>query len=113
MGGHRGANAAAKRDRARRATIDLLKEAPGVTLVALFGPEHGIRGEVDEKFTDSKDAKTGLPIYSLYGERRKPTLEQLKGLDALVFDIRSNHVPFRYAVSTPTGMAMSSARTCA
>ncbi len=95
-------------DRARRATIDLLKEAPGVTLVALFGPEHGIRGEVDEKFGDSKDAKTGLPIYSLYGERRKPTAEQLKGLDALVFDIQDVGCRF-YTYTSTMGLCMEAA----
>ena len=95
-------------DRARRATIDLLKEAPGVTLVALFGPEHGIRGEVDEKVQDSKDAKTGLPIYSLYGERRKPTLEQLKGLDALVFDIQDVGCRF-YTYTSTMGLCMEAA----
>jgi uncharacterized protein YbbC (DUF1343 family)/CubicO group peptidase (beta-lactamase class C family) len=95
-------------DRARRATIDLLKAAPGVTLVALFGPEHGIRGEVDEKFSDSKDAKTGLPIYSLYGERRKPTVEQLKGLDALVFDIQDVGCRF-YTYTSTMGLCMEAA----
>ena len=58
-------------DRDRNPTIDLLKNAPGVTLVKLFSPEHGIRGAVDEKVGDSKDEKTGLPIFSLYGETRK------------------------------------------
>jgi len=95
-------------DRARRATIDLLKEAPGVTLVALFGPEHGIRGEVDEKFGDSTDAKTGLPIYSLYGERRKPTVDQLKGLDALVFDIQDVGCRF-YTYTSTMGLCMEAA----
>jgi uncharacterized protein YbbC (DUF1343 family)/CubicO group peptidase (beta-lactamase class C family) len=95
-------------DRARRATIDLLKNAPGVTLVALFGPEHGIRGEVDEKVGDSKDAKTGLPIYSLYGERRKPTQEQLKGLDALVFDIQDVGCRF-YTYPATMGLCMEAA----
>ena len=56
-------------------TIDLLFKAEGVKLVALFSPEHGIRGELDEKVGDTVDAKTGLPVYSLYGERRKPTAE--------------------------------------
>ena len=60
-------------DRQRNSTIDLLKNAPGVDLKALFSPEHGIRGEVDEKVTDSVDEKTGLPVYSLYGVRRAPT----------------------------------------
>ncbi len=95
-------------DRARRATIDLLKEAPGVTLVALFGPEHGIRGEVDEKVGDSKDAKTGLPVYSLYGERRKPTQAQLKGLDALVFDIQDVGCRF-YTYPATMGLCMEAA----
>lgn len=95
-------------DRARRATIDLLKSAPGVTLVALFGPEHGIRGEVDEKVGDSQDAKTGLPVYSLYGERRKPTLEQLKGLDALVFDIQDVGCRF-YTYPATMGLCMEAA----
>lgn len=95
-------------DRARRATIDLLKNATDVTLVALFGPEHGIRGEVDEKVGDSKDAKTGLPIYSLYGERRKPTPEQLKGLDALVFDIQDVGCRF-YTYPATMGLCMEAA----
>jgi len=95
-------------DRQRRSTIDLLKDAPGVTLVALFGPEHGIRGEVDEKVKDGKDAKTGLPIYSLYGERRKPTLEQLKGLDALVFDIQDVGCRF-YTYPATMGLCMEAA----
>ena len=53
-------------DRARRSTIDLLHDAHGVTLRALFSPEHGIRGTLDAAVSDSVDAKTGLPIYSLY-----------------------------------------------
>jgi len=95
-------------DRRRRSTIDLLKEAPGVTLVALFGPEHGIRGAVDEKVGDSTDAKTGLPVYSLYGERRKPTTEQLKGLDALVFDIQDVGCRF-YTYTSTMGLCMEAA----
>jgi hypothetical protein len=75
-------------DRDRNPTIDLLKNAPGVTLVKLFSPEHGIRGAADERIGDSKDEKTGLQIFSLYGETRKPTLEHLKDLDALVYDIQ-------------------------
>src|SRR5262249_17844984 len=56
------------RAREGRTTIDLLKAAPDVKLVALFSPEHGIRGVMDEKVANSVDEKTGLPIYSLYGE---------------------------------------------
>ena len=75
-------------DRQRNLTIDLLKGAPGVELKALFSPEHGIRGVLDERVGDSVDGPTGLPVYSLYGERLAPTPEQLRGLDALVFDIQ-------------------------
>ena len=57
-------------------------------LVALFSPEHGIRGILDEEVPSSRDEKTGLPIHSLYGETRRPTAEMLKGIDTLVFDIQ-------------------------
>ncbi|MBW3671492.1 MAG: DUF1343 domain-containing protein, partial [Acidobacteria bacterium] len=60
------------RDRYGNSTIDLLHHAPGVDLVGLFAPEHGIRGDVDADVSDSTDVRTGLPIYSLYGERRTP-----------------------------------------
>ncbi len=60
------------RTKAGVSTIDLLFEAPGVELVALFSPEHGIRGAVDTEVADAKDEKTGLPIFSLYGKTRKP-----------------------------------------
>jgi uncharacterized protein YbbC (DUF1343 family)/CubicO group peptidase (beta-lactamase class C family) len=76
-------------DAQRRSTIDLLAAAPDVKLKKLFSPEHGIRGELDqEKIGDTKDKKTGLPVLSLYGERRAPSAEQLADLDALVFDIQ-------------------------
>jgi uncharacterized protein YbbC (DUF1343 family)/CubicO group peptidase (beta-lactamase class C family) len=76
-------------DAQRRSTIDLLAAAPDVKLKKLFSPEHGIRGELDqEKIGDTKDKKTGLPVLSLYGERRAPSPEQLADLDALVFDIQ-------------------------
>src|SRR5262249_26056079 len=86
-------------DRAGRATIDLLHQAEGVTLVALFSPEHGIRGMLDEKVGDSKDEKTGLPVYSLYGKRKRPTAETLKGIDTLVYDIQDIGCRF-YTYST-------------
>lgn len=95
-------------DRERNPTIDLLKEAPGVTLVALFSPEHGIRGAVDEKFGDSTDEKTGLPVYSLYGETRKPKPEHLRNLDALVFDIQDIGCRF-YTYPSTMGLAMEAA----
>lgn len=87
-------------DRERNPTIDLLAAAPGVTLKALFSPEHGIRGQADEKVSDATDQKTGLPIYSLYGERRSPSPEQLQGLDALVFDIQDIGCRFYTYIST-------------
>jgi uncharacterized protein YbbC (DUF1343 family) len=73
-----------------RSTIDVLHNAVGVKLVALFGPEHGVRGDVPagDKIADARDALTGLPAHSLYGEQRKPTPEMLTGLDVLVFDIQ-------------------------
>ncbi|HLJ97694.1 MAG TPA: exo-beta-N-acetylmuramidase NamZ domain-containing protein [Gemmataceae bacterium] len=87
-------------DRAGRSTIDLLHQAEGVTLVALFSPEHGIRGAVEERVADSKDEKTGLPIYSLYGQRRKPSAENLKGIDTLVLDIQDAGCRFYTYIST-------------
>ena len=87
-------------DRERRPTIDLLHQAPGVTLVALFSPEHGIRGALDEKIADSRDERTGLPIHSLYGATRAPSAAQLAGLDALVFDIQDIGCRFYTYIST-------------
>jgi uncharacterized protein YbbC (DUF1343 family) len=82
-------------------TIDVLRNAKNVKLVALFAPEHGIRGELDqEKINDSKDEKTGLPIYSLYGETRRPKPEHLQDLDALVFDIQDIGARFYTYIST-------------
>lgn len=73
-----------------RSTIDILHEAPGVTLVALYGPEHGVRGDVHagDKIDSFTDPNTGVPVYSLYGATRKPTPEMLKGVDLLVYDIQ-------------------------
>jgi len=68
--------------------IDLLAAAPGVDLVALFSPEHGIRGVMDGPVASSRDTRTGLPIHSLYGETRRPTAEMLSGLDTLVVDLQ-------------------------
>jgi len=89
------------RDRHGRSTVDLLRSAPDVTLVALFSPEHGIRGALDqETIGDSTDAQTGLPVHSLYGERRAPSPAQLAGLDALVFDIQDIGCRFYTYIST-------------
>jgi uncharacterized protein YbbC (DUF1343 family)/CubicO group peptidase (beta-lactamase class C family) len=95
-------------DRERNPTIDLLKNAPDVELKVLFSPEHGIRGLKDEKVGDSVDEKTGLPVYSLYGERRKPTPEQLKDIDALVFDIQDVGCRF-YTYTSTMGLTLEAA----
>ncbi|HXT61605.1 MAG TPA: exo-beta-N-acetylmuramidase NamZ domain-containing protein [Pyrinomonadaceae bacterium] len=88
------------RDRNGRSTIDVLFKAPGVKLTVLFSPEHGIRGLADEKVSDTKDEQTGLPIHSLYGESRRPKPEQLKDLDALVYDIQDVGARFYTYIST-------------
>ena len=73
-------------------TVDILANAPGVELVALYGPEHGVRGDIHagDKVSDDVDPKTGVPVYSLYGKTRKPTPEILKDVDAIVYDIQDN-----------------------
>ncbi len=76
------------RSRRGDSTIDLLAHAPGVTLVALFSPEHGIRGQLDESVPSSKDERTGLPIHSLYGRTRRPTPAMLEGIDTVVIDLQ-------------------------
>ncbi len=71
-------------------TLEVLRRAPGVKLVALFGPEHGVYGDIyaGENIASSTDPRTGLPAHSIYGKTRKPTPEMLKGLDALVYDLQ-------------------------
>ena len=77
-----------------RSNIDLLAHASGLKLAALFSPEHGLAGRANENVTSSKDPTTGLPIYSLYGDTRRPSDEMLQGIDALVFDIQDAGVRF-------------------
>ena len=95
-------------DGARNASIDLLFCAPGVTLAALFSPEHGIRGLLDQNVGDSVDERTGVPIYSLYGQRRAPEPEELSGLDALVFDIQDIGCRF-YTYASTMGLCLEAA----
>ncbi len=73
-----------------RATIDVLRAAPKVKLVALYAPEHGVRGEVPagKLVKTYRDRQTGLPVYSLYGGTKRPTPQMLRGVDVLVFDIQ-------------------------
>ncbi len=82
------------RSREGVSTIDLIAKAPGVTLAALFSPEHGIRGEVDDRVDSSRDEKTGLPIHSLYGQTLRPTSAMLDGLDVIVVDLQDVGVRF-------------------
>lgn len=93
-----------------KSTVDVLFEAKNVKLVALFGPEHGVRGDVHagDKVDNMNDPKTGLPVYSLYGKTRKATPEMLKDIDVLVYDIQDiGSRSFTY-IST-MGLAMEAA----
>jgi len=89
-------------DSRMNSTIDILFKAPGVELVALYGPEHGVRGDVyaGGKVTDAVDEATGLPVYSLYGSTRKPLPEMLEGIDAMVYDIQDVGVRSYTFIST-------------
>ncbi|HEY3134971.1 MAG TPA: exo-beta-N-acetylmuramidase NamZ domain-containing protein, partial [Blastocatellia bacterium] len=97
------------RDSKGRSTIDVLASAKNVKLVALFSPEHGLRGIEDTHVGDTRDEKTGLPVYSLYEkDRRRPTAELLKGIDTLVFDIQDVGARF-YTYTTTCGYALEEA----
>jgi uncharacterized protein YbbC (DUF1343 family) len=98
-------------NRQLQTTIEILRAAPNVKLVALFGPEHGIYGDVPagDKVASRPDERTGLPVYSLYDKTRKPTPEMLQGLDVLVYDLQDTGCRSYTFVST-MGEAME---TCA
>jgi len=85
-------------------TVDVLAHAPGIQLTAIFSPEHGIAGKLDTtKIGDSRDEATGVTVYSVYGDsdaKRRPTAEELAGLDAIVYDIQDIGVPFYTYEST-------------
>ena len=89
-------------DRGLRSGIDRLHEADGIELTALFGPEHGVRGEAQAgvEVGAGVDRRTGLPVHSLYGETQRPTGEMLAGLEALVFDIQDVGVRYATYIST-------------
>jgi len=93
-----------------KSTIDILHEAPNVNLVALYGPEHGVRGDIaaGDHVEDFKDPKTGVPVYSLYGKTRQPTEEMLKNVDVLVYDIQDNGARSYTYIST-MGLLMDAA----
>jgi uncharacterized protein YbbC (DUF1343 family) len=96
-------------DSAGKRTIDLLHNARSLELVAIFSPEHGLQGELDQShIDDAKDETTGLPVYSLYGKTRKPQVEHLAGIDTLVFDIQDIGARFYTYIST-MALAMETA----
>jgi uncharacterized protein YbbC (DUF1343 family) len=93
-------------------TIDVLAKAPGIQLVAIFSPEHGVTGSVDTtEIGDSKDATTGISVYSVYGDsraKRHPSLEVLKSADVIVYDIQDIGTRF-YTYETTLGYFMEAA----
>ena len=93
-----------------KSTVDILNEASGVKLVALYGPEHGVRGDVyaGDKVETTIDRQTGVPVYSLYGKTRKPTADMLKDVDVLVYDIQDIGCRSYTFIST-MGLAMEAA----
>ncbi len=96
------------RDRHGTSTIDILAKRSDLTLVALYAPEHGIRGVATGRVGDEVDQETGLPVHSLFGQTRKPTPEQLRGVDALVFDIQDVGVR-QYTFLSTMALAMQAA----
>jgi len=93
-----------------QSTVDVLFNSPGVKLVALYSPEHGVRGDADagKEINGFNDARTGLPVYSLYGKTRRPTKEMLQGIDVLVYDIQDIGVRSYTYIST-MGLVMEAA----
>ncbi len=99
-------------DASGKRTIDVLAQAPGVSLDAIFSPEHGVTGTLDTTdINNSKDAATGVPVYSVYGgsdAARRPPQEVLRTLDAIVFDIQDAGVRF-YTYETTLGYFLEAA----
>ncbi|RPI05360.1 MAG: DUF1343 domain-containing protein [Ignavibacteriae bacterium] len=93
-----------------QSTVDVLFNSPAVKLVALFSPEHGVRGDADagKEINGFIDSRTGLPVYSLYGKTRRPTKDMLRGIDVLVYDIQDIGVRSYTYIST-MGLAMEAA----
>jgi uncharacterized protein YbbC (DUF1343 family) len=83
-----------------RRGIDLLAAAPGVTLRAIFSPEHGLDGKVDASVPHGRDAATGLPVWSLYGPTQRPSAEMLAGIDTIVFDVQDVGVRYYTYLAT-------------
>jgi len=97
-------------DKKFRSTVDIMFQSPEVNLVALYGPEHGVRGDfaAGEKITTTSDPVTGLPVFSLYGNTRKPSPDMLKGIDVLVYDVQDIGSRSYTYIST-LGLAMEAA----
>lgn len=89
-------------DRRLGSTIDLFQSHPDLALRVLYGPEHGVRGEAEagDHIADDRDARTGLPIHSLYGETRAPTSAMLDGIDTVVIDLQDIGVRYATYLST-------------
>jgi len=81
-------------------TKELFAQMRDVQLVALFSPEHGINGKADDIVSNAAEGATGVPVYSLYGETRRPTDAMLKGIDVLIFDIQDVGVRFYTYITT-------------
>jgi uncharacterized protein YbbC (DUF1343 family)/CubicO group peptidase (beta-lactamase class C family) len=96
------------RDAAGESDIDLLRSAPDARLVAVFSPEHGLNGTLDEKIGSGIEPVTGLPLFSLYGDVMRPTPAMLHGIDALVFDLQGVGTRF-YTYVTTMAYAMEAA----
>jgi uncharacterized protein YbbC (DUF1343 family)/CubicO group peptidase (beta-lactamase class C family) len=99
---------AAGADRRGAGAADVLRAAEGVTLVAIFTPEHGLRGAAEGTVADGRDEAHGLPVYSLYGERTRPSAEQLRGIDTLVYDLQDAGARF-YTYETTLGYLLETA----
>ena len=96
------------RTRTGARTIDILRSAREVTLVSLLSPEHGIHGTADDRVASGTDARTGLPVHSLYGETRRPTGAMLAGVDTVVVDLQDIGARF-YTYMTTIGYVLEEA----
>jgi len=97
--------------RSGESTVELLAKARGVTLVALFSPEHGLRSDVDAAVPSGVDARSNLPVYSLYGETRRPTAAMLRGIDTLVIDLQDVGARFYTYATTMAYVLEEAARS--
>ncbi|MBU3672427.1 MAG: DUF1343 domain-containing protein [Sinobacteraceae bacterium] len=94
--------------RSGESTIDLLAKAKGLTLVALFSPEHGLRSDIDAAVPSGVDPRSNLPVYSLYGETRRPNAAMLRGIDTLVIDLQDVGARF-YTYATTVAYVLEEA----